>query len=122
MPYSPANPSSPNTYFKWWRTVQLTPNKTYTLKIWGDDNTGVGVNWNFLTGSPIYGFGNSLGNGPTTGTFVTTSSGRTRLLFTIFNGSFGDNTWATNPGWISIQIYDGATKVWGTAQATGAGY
>ena len=122
LPYSPANPSSPNTYFKWWRTVQLTPNKTYTLKIWGDDNTGVGVNWNFLTGSPIYGFGNSLGNGPTTGTFVTTSSGRTRLLFTIFNGSFGDNTWATNPGWISIQIYDGATKVWGTAQATGAGY
>jgi hypothetical protein len=122
LPYSASNPSSGGTYFKWWRTVQLTPNKTYTLKIWGDDNTNVGINWNFLTGSPIYGFANTLGAGPTTGTFVTTSSGRTRLLFTIFNGVFGDNTWATNPGWISIQIYDGATKVWGTAQATGAGY
>ena len=122
LPYSPSNPSTPGVYYKWWRTVQLTPNKTYTLKIWGDDNTNVGVNWNFLTGSPIYGFGNVLGNGPTTGTFTTTSSGRTRLIFTILNGSFGNNTWATNPGWISIQIYDGATKVWGTAQATGAGY
>lgn len=122
LPYSASNPSSPLVYFKWWRTVQLTPNKSYTLKIWGDDNAAVGVNWNFLTGSPTHSFSAALGTGIGGGTFTTTSSGRTRLIFWLLNGNFGDNTWLQNPGWISIQIFDGATKVWSTAQATGAGY
>lgn len=122
LPYSASNPSSPLIYFKWWRTVQLTPNKSYTLKIWSDDNGGVGVNWNFLTGNPVYNFATSLGGGISTNTFTTTASGRTRLIIVLLNGNFGDNTWATNPGWVSIQIFDGATKVWSMAQSTAAGY
>jgi hypothetical protein len=121
LPSSASNPSTPNVYYKWWRTVQLTPNKSYTIKIWGDDNAYVGVNWNFLTGSPVNFFTSSLGTGPTIGTFTATPSGRTRLILILLNGNFGD-TWATNPGWVSVQIYDGATKVWSMAQSTGAGY
>jgi hypothetical protein len=40
----------------------------------------------------------------------------------LFNGDNGSPDWSGNPGWFAIQIYDGNNKVWGTAQATGAGY
>jgi len=121
LPFSLNNPSTPNVYYKWWRTVQLTPNKTYTIKGWADDGGGVGINWNFITGSPIYSLGFNL-NAVASTTFTTTASGRTRLIIVMINGDNQRPTWAENPGWVSIQIYDGATKVWGTAQATGAGY
>ena len=123
LPNAISNPSSPNTYFKWWRTVVgLQPNKTYTVKLWADDACNVGINWNFLTGNPAVLLFAHLPNEVTTGTFTTTASARTRLIMVLFNGDNGSPDWSGNPGWFAVQIYDGPTKVWGTAQATAAGY
>jgi hypothetical protein len=120
LPYSPSTPVSVGVIFKWYRTVYLTPNKTYTIKGWADNNGGVAVNYNFLTGAASLSFAFNL-NGVVTNTFTTTSSGKTRLIFSLENIA-GGPTFAENPAWISIQIWDGNTKVWGTAQATAAGY
>ena len=119
--YGSTTPATPDVYYKWWRTVNgLTPNKTYTIQVWGDDIGSVGINWNFLTGSPVTLVDWTI-VGPTTKTFTTPPSGRVRLIIQLVNRP-GGPTFQTNPGWVSVQILDGESKVWGTTQATAAGY
>ena len=115
-------PADIRIYYKWYRTVVgLTPNKTYTIKVWADNQVSVGVNWNFLTGSPPVQVGGDLLSGLGRATFTASASGKARLIMWLLNIE-GDSTFAGNPAWMSVQIWDGATKVWGTAQAPGVGY
>ena len=102
--------------FRYYRSFAATPGATYTIKCVADDSIWI------LIYSANYYIQAGLGE-PVVGTF-TNPPGRPRVLITWTTrnlGQFG-NTWGTNPGAFSIQIFQGATKVWGTRSTTARNY
>ena len=120
-PWSINLPSNPNTYHKWYRTVSLSPNTTYTIRGWADDIGAVYSNYNFEAQTAQNTLTFDL-TGPKTGTIQTNAQGKVRLIIVLFNGDNQQPTFEKNPSWISVQLLSGNSVVWNLSQATGAGY
>ena len=120
-PWSTNLPSDPNTYHKWYRTVSLSPNTTYTIRGWADDIGAVYSNYNFEAQTAQNTLTFDL-NGFKTGTIQTNAQGKVRLIIVLFNGDNQQPTFLSNPSWISVQILSGNSVVWNLSQAAGAGY
>ena len=108
-------------WYRYWRSVIATPGATYELRAWADDYMWVAVGaFDTIFGGTQTG----LSLGVLRRTFTMPTGQGTRLLITwvVFNDpQFGTN-WSNNPGWFSLQLYQGGTKVWGTAQSPSEGF
>lgn len=108
-------------WFRYFRTVNVTPGATYELRSWCDDSMWVGANT--IGREVLSGYGVGLGTGYSSRT-LSMLGGESRLLITwvVYNHPGAGQSWANNPGWFSLQLWQGGSKVWGTASSAGAGY
>jgi hypothetical protein len=114
--------SAAGIWYRYFRSVVLTPGASYELRAWSDDYMWVGADTGIQ--QVLGGYSANLGSGVSRKTFTMPSGQGSRLLITwvVFNdGQFG-NVWSTNPGWFSLQVWQGTSKIWGTSQSTGAGF
>ncbi len=108
-------------WYRYFRSVILTPGQSYELRAWCDDYMWVGANT--VTAEVLGGYQVTLG-ALSRRTFTMPSNQGTRLLVTwvAFNDATFGATWNVNPGWFGLQIWQGSTKLWGTAQSTSQGF
>lgn len=109
-------------WYRYFRSVVVSSGATYEFRAWCDDYMWVGLN--MATAEILPGSSVNLATGVFKRSITIPSAQGDRLIITwvAFNdGQFG-TTWSTNPGWFSLQLWQGGTKVWGTAQSTAAGF
>lgn len=113
--------SGAGVWYRYYRSVVLTPGVTYELRAWADDEMWVEA---YIPGGAML-----IGGSPLTwlgGAFIRsftmpTGQGNRVLIGWVARNVPPSNN-PNNPGFFAVQIWQGGTKVWGTAQSTAAGF
>lgn len=109
-------------WYRYFRSVVVSSGATYELRAWCDDYMWVGLN--MATAEILPGSSVNLATGVFRRSITMPTGQGNRMLITwvVLNDPQFGTTWSTNPGWFSLQLWQGGTKVWGTAQSTAAGF